>query len=50
MRRPDREIWFGASRRQWPQRHYGNMVWNGEQQHRSSSASIFALHAEQPVT
>ena len=24
-------------------RHDGNMVWNGEQQHRSSSASIFAL-------
>ena len=23
--------------------HDGNMVWNGEQQHRSSSASIFAL-------
>jgi hypothetical protein len=23
--------------------HHGNVVWNGEQQHRSSSASIFAL-------
>ena len=29
-------------------RHDGNMVWNGTRQHRSSSASIFAL--QQPVT